>query len=98
MSSFQWAVSLPIAIYDTKEEATTIAGEYLGGRLVYSGDYQKMVESYCVLGPVGECIRRIEEYLDAGARHFILGGACPLEDRPRHMETVAKEIIPHFRG
>ena len=97
LSDFQWANFQFIAIYDTSEEAAEVAARSLGMQYQYSGDFMDIVGSYCVLGPVEECIRRLEEYVDAGARHFLFSWACPPEDRPRHIETVASKIIPYFR-
>ena len=98
LSGFQWANFQFIAIYDTEDEAAAVAAPSLGGQYRYSGDFIDIVRSYCVVGPVKECIRRLEEYVDAGARHFIFSWACPPDDRARHIETVAKEILPYFRG
>jgi len=97
LSDYQWANFQFMAVYDTKEEAARVAAGSLGTQYRYGGDFIDIVGSYCVLGPVEECIRRLEEYVEAGARHFVLSWACPVEDRARHMETVAREIIPHFR-
>ena len=98
LSGFQWANFQFIAIYDSREEAAQVAARSLGMQYRYSGDFMDIVGSYCVLGPVKECIRRLEEYVEAGAKHFLFSWACPHEDRARHIETVAKEIIPHFKG
>ncbi len=98
LSGFQWANFQFIAVYDTREEAALAAAQALGGQYLYSGDFMNIVGQYCVLGPVKECIRRLEEYVEAGVRHFLFNWACPQEDRARQMETVAREIIPHFRG
>ena len=97
LSDFQWANFQFIAIYDTVEEAAEAAARSLGVQYLYSGDFKDIVAQYCVLGPVKECIRRLEEYVDAGARHIYFSWACPPEDRARHIETVANEIIPYFR-
>ena len=98
LSDFQWADFQFIAVYDSREEAAEMAAQSLGGQYLYSGNFMDIVGSYCVIGPVKECIRRLEEYIDAGARHFVFSWACPHEDRPRHIETIAREIIPYFRG
>ena len=97
LDAFQWANFQFIAIYNTREEAAQAAASHLAPQYSSTGDYMKMVESYCVLGPVNECIDRLEEYVDAGVDNFLLSWACPREDRARHIDTVAKEIIPHFR-
>ena len=98
LSGFQWASFQFIDIQDTKDEAAQVAAQSLGMRYRYSGDFMDIVGSYCVLGPLKECILRLEEYVDAGVRHFLFNWACPPEDRARHIETVAREIIPYFRG
>ncbi len=98
LSDFQWANFQFISIRDTEEEAAQVAARAIGSRYLYYGDLMRIVRSHCVLGPVENCIRRIEEYVEAGVTHFIFNWACPLEDRPRHAETVASEIIPYFRA
>ena len=98
LSGFQWANFQFISIYDTREQAAQVAAQSLGMQYRYSGDFLDIVGSYCVLGPVEECISRLQEYVDAGAKHFVFNWACPPEDRARHIETVSKEIIPYFRG
>ena len=55
------------------------------------------VEQFDFLGTASELVPRIEQYIDAGCRHFI----CKLETTPdqvaTHMEYLAKEVVPHFR-
>ena len=98
ISRFQWGFFPYISIYPTVEEAARVAAEALGGRYLYGGDFLEIVRNYCLLGPVESCIARLQEFIAAGARHIIFSISCPREDRPRHLETIAKEIIPHFRG
>jgi hypothetical protein len=74
-----------------------MAAETLGGRYLYGGDFINIVRSYCLLGPPQSCIERLQEFINAGARHIIFSVACPKDDRPRHIETIASEIIPYFR-
>ena len=97
ISDFQWAYFPYISIYDTVDKAAEVAAESLGGRYLYGGGFRDIVERYCLLGPVESCIARLQEYIDAGTRHIVFAVACPREDRARHLETIAKEIIPHFR-
>ena len=96
LSEFQWAYFPYISIYPTVEEAAKVAAESLGGQYLHTGDFIDIVHSYCLLGPVEACIQRLQEYIDAGARHIIFSVCCPKEDRARHIETIAKELIPHF--
>lgn len=97
LDEFQWAFFPYISIYPTEEEAAEVAARQLGGTYLYGGDFINIVRRYCLLGPPGRCIERLQEYVDAGAHHVIFSITCPEEDRERHLETIAKEIIPHFR-
>ena len=97
LAEFQWAYFPYISIYDTVKEAAAVAAEALGGRYLYGGGFRDIVEKYCLLGPVESCIARLQEYIAAGARYIVFSVACPREDRTRHLETIAKEIVPHFR-
>lgn len=98
LSNFQWAFFPYISIYPTVEEAARVAAEALGGRYLYGGEFESIVRNYCLLGTPQHCIQRLQEYVDAGAQHIIFSVACPREDRARHIETIASEIIPHFRA
>ena len=94
---FQWAYFPYISIYPTLEEAADVAARRLGGQYLYGGDFINIVRNYCILGPVEQCVSRIQEYVDAGARCFIFSIACREGDEDRHLETIANEIIPKCR-
>ena len=98
LAAFQWAFFPYIAIYPTEQEAAEAAAQALGGRYRYGGDFLNIVRNYCLLGTPQQCIDRLQEYIDAGARHIIFSVACPREERVRHIETIAAEILPHFRS
>jgi alkanesulfonate monooxygenase SsuD/methylene tetrahydromethanopterin reductase-like flavin-dependent oxidoreductase (luciferase family) len=98
ISGFQWAHFPYIAIYPTELQAAEVAAEQLGGRYLYGGEFLDIVRKYCLLGTVENCIEQLQEYIAAGARHIIFSISCPKEDRERHLETIAKELIPHFRN
>jgi len=98
ISGFQWAHFPYIAIYPTEQQAAEVAAEQLGGRYLYGGEFLDIVRKYCLLGTVENCIEQLQEYIDAGARHIIFSISCPRQDRERHLETIAKELIPHFRN
>ena len=92
LTGFQWAVMPYISIYPTVEEAEEVAVRTASGQ--YLGDFAKIVRDYWALGPVENCINRLMEYVDAGARHIIFSISCPRDDYPRHLEAISKEIIP----
>ena len=98
LTGFQWAFYPYISIYDSVDEAATVAARALGGQYLYQGDFIDIVREYCILGPVEQCVRRLQEYVEAGARYFVFSVTCPAEDRARHVEAISKEIIPALRG
>jgi alkanesulfonate monooxygenase SsuD/methylene tetrahydromethanopterin reductase-like flavin-dependent oxidoreductase (luciferase family) len=97
LSGFQWAFFPYIYIGAAEAEAATLAAEALGGRYRYGGDFVDIVRNYCLLGPVERCIGRLEEYVAAGARYIIFSVTGPKDERAYQLETIAREIIPHFR-
>ncbi len=98
ISGFQWAHFPYISIYPTEQEAAEVAAEQLGGRYLYGGEFLNIVRKYCLLGTVESCAEQLQEYIDAGARHIVFSISCPREDRERHLEIIAKELIPRFKN
>lgn len=98
LSEFQWALWVPIAIYDTVEAAARIAARLLGGRYLADTDFINLVRKFSLLGPVESCLSRLEEYIDAGARHIIFALACEPQDANTHWETLAKQLIPRLKA
>jgi probable F420-dependent oxidoreductase len=60
--------------------------EHLRAR--YSGEFgQHVVDRYCVAGTPEECVARVREYIDAGARHVVFN-ILELDDAERLMEIA----------
>jgi probable F420-dependent oxidoreductase len=97
LSNFQWAFFPYITLAPTEEQAARTAAESLGKQYLYGGEFINIVRRYCLLGTPKMCIDRLQEYIDAGARYIVFSVACPREDRRRHLEVIAKDIVPHFR-
>jgi probable F420-dependent oxidoreductase len=54
----------------------------------YAGDFSEhVVDRYCVVGTPEECVERVREYIDAGARHVVFN-LCEPEDAERLAEVV----------
>ena len=98
LSGFQWAFFPYITLGQTEESAARTAAESLGNQYLYSGGFMNIVRRYCLLGTPRMCIERLQEYIDAGARYIVFSIAAPREDRRRHLEVIAKDIIPYFRA
>jgi probable F420-dependent oxidoreductase len=83
------------AVAETHEEAHRMAVEKLSRR--YNQPFESLVERYCALGTPKECADRLQRFVDAGARHFILSPLCDTGVLGQHLETCAREILPQFR-
>jgi alkanesulfonate monooxygenase SsuD/methylene tetrahydromethanopterin reductase-like flavin-dependent oxidoreductase (luciferase family) len=83
------------AVGETHEAAHRMAAEKLSRR--YNQPFENLVERYCALGTPRECVERLQRFVDAGVRHFILSPLCDDEALGRHLEIYAREILPQFR-
>lgn len=98
LSGFQWAFFPYTSIYPTVEEAAEVAANALGSNYLYDGNFIDIVRRYCIIGPVQNCVDRLVEYVNAGARHIVFTITCRPEDRQRHIETLSKEVIPELKA
>ena len=98
ISDFEWGFMPFISIHKNYEEATKIAAEALGGRYLYNGNFANIVKKYCILGSTKECVDRIQEYIDAGAKKIIfnISTTAGAKDKIIQSEVISKEIIPEI--
>lgn len=97
LDDFQWGFFPYVSIYPTEQEAAEVSARQLGGQYLYSGEFINIVRRYCLLGTAEQCAERLNEYVEAGARHIVFSITCPPEDRERHLEEIAEKLIPLFR-
>lgn len=97
LDRFQWGFFPYISIYETEQEAAEIAARQLGGQYLYGGEFINIVRRYCLLESPEQCAERLQEYIDAGARHIVFSITCPPEDRERHIEEIAAKLILMFQ-
>ena len=100
ISNFEWGFMPFISIHNNYEEATKVAAEALGGRYLYDGDFANIVKKYCILGSPKQCIDKIQEYIDAGAKKIIfnISSTSGVKDKINQSEIIAKEIIPEINN
>ncbi|MCH2567781.1 MAG: LLM class flavin-dependent oxidoreductase [Pseudomonadales bacterium] len=83
------------AVHEDGEKAVQMASERLS--IQYNQDFSKLVHKYALAGTPDQCVARLKEYIDAGARTIMLNSACPgdyVEDNER---LLAESVIPAFR-
>jgi probable F420-dependent oxidoreductase len=95
ISHFQWGILL-FGVFDgDRDKATDLAAEALGSRYRFRGDWREVVGQYCLLGTPDDWLRRLREYIDAGARHICIqpvGGNVEGQ-----VELLSSEVLPYFR-
>lgn len=85
-----------ICLADTYDEAKRIAAADLSMR--YNQPFENIVDRYVVMGNADDCARRLADFADAGAKHFIL---VPIGPRPgdflAHAEQYVRDVVPKLR-
>ena len=100
LAGFHWGLNQPTAIATDRKEALATAVAHVGERYVTpERSAEDIAQALCLTGTPQECIKGIEERIEAGVRDFIFGFLSPdPAGLFRQMETMAREVIPHFRG
>ena len=94
-SAIEWTMFLWICLADTPEEARGIASSERSQRL--GGPVGTEFGPGGALGTPQDCIKVIEEYVAVGVTHFVFHCLCRPSEMVSQYETIAKEIVPHFR-
>ena len=100
MSGFHWGLNQPTAIASDGAEALATAVAHVGQRYVTpERSAEDIAQALCLTGTPQDCIRGIEERIDAGVRDFNLGFLCAdANGLFQQMETFSKEVMPYFRS
>jgi probable F420-dependent oxidoreductase len=93
ISQMTWALTTFWLMRDSYDEALEAAKK----KLRYGRDLSDRVARYDIVGSGSDTIRRLEQYVEAGARYFICNWSCELDEVPWHLERIAREVIPHFQ-
>ncbi len=84
------------AVHEDRDEALRMASEKLS--LQYNQDFSKLVGRYALAGNPDDCIARLQEYVDAGARTIVLNSACDADYVERNEALLASAVIPALKG
>jgi alkanesulfonate monooxygenase SsuD/methylene tetrahydromethanopterin reductase-like flavin-dependent oxidoreductase (luciferase family) len=100
LTGFHWGLNQPTAIADDRKEALALAVANVGRRYVTPDrSAEDIAQALCIAGTPQDCVKAIEERIDAGVRDFNFSFLAP--DAPalfQQMEMFAKQVMPHFRG
>ena len=83
------------AVHEDRQVAIDMAAARLSKQ--YNQDFSKLVHKYAIAGDPNDCIARIREYVDAGARTIIFNSACSTSYTPDNESLMAQSVLPALR-
>ena len=99
LAGFHWGLNQPTSISENRDEAMALAVANVGQRYVTpQRSAEDIAQALCVTGTPEDCVRAIQERIDAGVRDINLGFLA--EDSAglfAQMEMFSRQVIPHFR-
>jgi probable F420-dependent oxidoreductase len=99
MSGYHFGVVQPTAVADDPKEALGLAIENVGQRYVTrERSAEDIARGLCITGTAKDCVKAIEERIDAGVRDFVFTFLADDEGgMRRQMEIVGSQVLPAFR-
>jgi len=83
-------------VHENRATALELANEQLS--VQYNQDFSKLVGKYALAGTPDDCVARLQEYVDAGARTIILSQGCPPHYVEENTRLMAETVLPAFRS
>ena len=83
------------AVHEDRDKAIDMAAKRLS--VQYNQDFSKLVHRYALAGNPDDCVARLREYVDAGARTVVLNSACPQSYVDENEALLARSVISAFR-
>jgi probable F420-dependent oxidoreductase len=96
LERFEWLHFLMTNVQDDAEKARADAAASLGAS--YNQDFDKMIGKVAAAGDAEQVARRVQEFVDAGARHviFALGAQDAQDGRVKMAQKIVREVIPRI--
>lgn len=82
------------AVHEDRDTAVGMAVERLSRQ--YNQDFSRLAGRYALAGNPDDCIARLREYIDAGARTIMLNSACRSDYIVDNERLLAKAVLPAF--
>ncbi len=83
------------AVHEDRDTAIKMATDRLSAQ--YNQDFSGLVGKYALAGNPEDCIKRLQEYIDAGAGTILLNSACPGGYTAENEKLFAEKVLPAFR-
>lgn len=63
----------------------------------YNQSFDQLVDKYCILGTVSECVATLERYIEAGVEHLNLIPMCPQPAVIDQLGQISEAVFPRYR-
>ncbi|HIG39428.1 MAG TPA: LLM class flavin-dependent oxidoreductase [Gammaproteobacteria bacterium] len=83
------------AVHEDRDTAIKMATDRLSAQ--YNQDFSALVGKYALAGNPDDCIKRLRQYIDAGAGTILLNSACPGGYTADNERLFAEKVLPAFR-
>ena len=99
LTGFHWGLNQPTALSDDPKEALAMAVSNVGQRYVTpERSAEDIAKALCIAGSADDCIKAVEERIDAGVRDFNFSFLSPdTEGLFSQMKVFARSVMSHFR-
>jgi probable F420-dependent oxidoreductase len=95
LSAFHHGLFIFTSVYKDRDKAREVAARQVGRN--YAQDFSNKAGRYLLFGTPEDCVKRLNEYVGAGARTIVIATACPREDLDSNLKLIAEEVLPAFR-
>jgi len=93
LSGFEWMMYLYCSVRRDGDQARGDVREFLGA--AYGDKPGAMLDRIAPAGTPEEVTARLQEYVDAGVRHFVISPAAP-RDTLEVVRLAAEEVLPRL--
>jgi len=93
LANFEWMMYLYCSVRRDSDRARDDVATFLGG--AYGDKPGAMLERIAPAGAPEEVARRLQEYVDAGVRHFVISPATP-DETLEVVTLAAEEVLPRL--
>ncbi len=99
LTGFHWGLNQPTAISSDASEALALAVSNVGERYVTpERSAESIAQALCIAGTPEQCIRAVQDRIDAGVEHINLGFLAAEPDHFFHqMKMFAASVMPQFQ-
>ena len=100
LTGFHWGLNQPTAISSNAAQAREFAVTNVGQRYVTpERTAADIAQALCIAGSPEDCIKAVEDRINAGVEHINLGFLASEPDSFFHqMKMFASEVMPQFQG